>query len=225
MPIGGRTVLGALRFDGTRLRRFFGVLRWRVHWLRWQLFRDARGQRVETVDVACNEPARKRSLAKQLGADLDDDDDIVGRQDNAAVVALAQQGLAPALLAANLALLGEGRRFLRGADSDRVVVPEGYSRRIVTGWLLNRGNQKDQLGGRVELLLVQVATQSGHLVSVRGRLERYVVSHCACDAGAGGAGSGGRIDVEGEHGRGQHRNRADRKLDPGRSAAVAREPR
>ena len=61
---------------------------------------------------------------------------------------------APALLAAELALLGEGRRFLRVADPDRVVIPERHSRRIVAGRLLDRGNSVDQLGGRVELTFV-----------------------------------------------------------------------
>ena len=72
------------------------------------------------------------------GADLDDDDHIVGREGNAALFAFAQQGTAPALLAAELALLGEGRRFLCVADPDRVVFPERHSRRIVAGRLLDR---------------------------------------------------------------------------------------
>ena len=66
--------------------------------------------------------------------------------------------VSPALLAAELALLGEGRRFLCVADPNRVVFPERHSRRIIAGRLLDRGNSVDQLGGRVELPLVQIAT-------------------------------------------------------------------
>ena len=178
---------------------------------------------MEPVNRPVEDIGGESSLPQELGADLDDDDHLVGLE-REAIRSCAEQGLLPAGLTAVLAFLDERCGRLGLAQPDGVVVPEGDGR-VAARWFMDRRDDVDQRGGRAELLLVQELPERFDLLTVGRRLARDVVCHRGGDPCGRGIRLDQGIEIERSRRDHEHRDGADPELHRGRASLVPRQTR